>query len=440
MSCFEGVCEVGLACVEGSAEICNGADDDCDGLTDEEQGTEVCNGLDDDCDGEFDEGIGATVEVCNRVDDDCDGRIDEDVPTMNDVCNMVDDDCDGRVDEGTDEVCNNLDDDCDGETDNEQGTPLCDEDSICQGACVLRSCANDTERFGCDLSVDYCDTSVTPAVCRTTPPRDCENDGQCEEDQRCVEAIGQCRDITPLGTACTSDATCVDGTFCADLDAVGIADMRTCTRTCCSKEDCPNGSVCASDHTGARLCVLEGQVGLPDDTNCDDHVDCASGYCRNGGTCQPMCSSDADCDSGEACLRLAASSDSSTNTTGCFNAGTRRENGESCSVNEQCQSYFCYGLTRRCREACGAVGECPSNEGCTSIPVEGGPINICLTENPMGRAGTTCTVNGQCDSLRCHNGSCVAPCCSDSTCTSDRECRPIQTGDFWPTYCVPPSP
>jgi hypothetical protein len=38
-------------------------------------GTEVCNGMDDDCDGMTDEN--ATVEVCNSVDDDCDGAIDE---------------------------------------------------------------------------------------------------------------------------------------------------------------------------------------------------------------------------------------------------------------------------------------------------------------------------------------------------------------------------
>ncbi|MCB1007814.1 MAG: hypothetical protein KDB94_02865, partial [Acidobacteria bacterium] len=50
-------------------ETCNGLDDDCDGLTDEDQGPsctcnpvpEICNGADDDGDGEVDEGVRLTV-------------------------------------------------------------------------------------------------------------------------------------------------------------------------------------------------------------------------------------------------------------------------------------------------------------------------------------------------------------------------------------------
>lgn len=65
-------------------ELCNGRDDDCDGVSDEMCCTptaEVCgDGVDNDCDGVADEGCNcADVDVCdNQLDDDCDQQVDED--------------------------------------------------------------------------------------------------------------------------------------------------------------------------------------------------------------------------------------------------------------------------------------------------------------------------------------------------------------------------
>ena len=67
------------------AELCNGRDDDCDGMTDEEIPDTTC-------------GVGAcarTVAACTN------GRTNTCLPGMPDleVCNRLDDNCDGRVDE-----------------------------------------------------------------------------------------------------------------------------------------------------------------------------------------------------------------------------------------------------------------------------------------------------------------------------------------------------
>jgi hypothetical protein len=139
------------ACIP-EPEICNGEDDDCDGVADNDvapspcqvgvgvcqrdgetvcanavescgtpqgpAGQEVCNGLDDDCDGivdeaedggplqeicypgapaELDFGCEQGMQICNEgAWGACEGAV---TPAV-EVCNGLDDDCDGRVDEG----------------------------------------------------------------------------------------------------------------------------------------------------------------------------------------------------------------------------------------------------------------------------------------------------------------------------------------------------
>jgi MYXO-CTERM domain-containing protein len=75
---FTTILSAGRAC-RAEMEVCNGRDDDCDGMVDEDAHDEMCNERDDDCDGEVDEHAGE--ETCNGADDDCDGETDED-----DVC------------------------------------------------------------------------------------------------------------------------------------------------------------------------------------------------------------------------------------------------------------------------------------------------------------------------------------------------------------------
>ncbi len=78
----------GCVVCKPTAETCNGADDDCDGIVDEgcpvcRPAAETCNGADDDCDGLVDEDCEAcqpAAETCNGADDDCDGLIDEGCP------------------------------------------------------------------------------------------------------------------------------------------------------------------------------------------------------------------------------------------------------------------------------------------------------------------------------------------------------------------------
>jgi MYXO-CTERM domain-containing protein len=191
----------------GATELCNGIDDDCDGLVDEDfdddgDGTGDC--YDDDGDGASELGgdcddtdplVGPGVaEDCNGIDDDCDGLIDEDFdddgdgtgdcydddgdgltemdgdcddtdagisPAIPESCNARDDDCDGQVDEdfdsgtsaGSDGTSDCIDDDGDGRT--EQAGDCNDQDpSINLGS--TEQCEDGLDN-DCDGNVDFRD-------------------------------------------------------------------------------------------------------------------------------------------------------------------------------------------------------------------------------------------------------------------------------------------
>ena len=242
-------------------EVCDGLDNDCDGEVDEDQGTshcglgicahdeatcvdgepnecdpnegagmEVCNGLDDDCDGMIDDGLGdqevecglgqcehtvsacddggnppacdplegASMEVCDGIDNDCDGDTDEDLGdlscgvgqcahTLPACINGIPQTCD-PYDGATTEECDGIDNDCDGLTDEDQGNWVCGS-------------------FDCQVSVPTCIDGVPqpPESCVPLPGGDeiCGDgiDNNCDgESPDCVETflVGTDNQIRPV--------------------------------------------------------------------------------------------------------------------------------------------------------------------------------------------------------------------------------------------------
>ncbi len=167
------------------AEVCDGVDNNCNGLVDEgvtnacgscgPVGSEVCDGFDNDCDGQVDEGVlnecgtcgSVPEETCDGFDNDCDGQVDEGVtnvcgtcgPVPLEICDEIDNDCDGQVDEAVlnacgacgpvpEEVCaNGVDDDCDG---------VVDEDCVAGGGMGANN--------GSNASGDEASDSDFPAI------------------------------------------------------------------------------------------------------------------------------------------------------------------------------------------------------------------------------------------------------------------------------------
>ncbi|MBV71404.1 MAG: hypothetical protein CMH52_08635 [Myxococcales bacterium] len=311
-----GLCAEGTrACIDGMI-VCN------PNFSPEE---EVCDGLDNDCDQLIDENlIGACgrcteldEELCNGIDDDCDGQTDEDDPCPdNEVCfegecrdpcagneclgeglicnraeNLCTRPCDG-VECPLGQVCDPLtaqcNDPCDGGLECPDGqrcwlgecepddcvTTGCPEGAICNGVeCVPDPCASADCEMGQFCRDGQCIPSCAEVAC---PLFEACVDGACEPDpcggvrcpdgQACV--LGDCIGDPCAGIECRDGESCVDG---------------ECIFNGCRDQDCPPGQVCIVVN-GSRQCVYEHRsepplapgperdAGMPQDATFDSSI------------------------------------------------------------------------------------------------------------------------------------------------------------------------
>jgi hypothetical protein len=263
-----------VECVDavlGTAEVCDGVDNDCDGNVD---GPGQMPGEGDDCTTDCGPGSlhcrggelvcesdSGSREVCNGVDDDCDGDVDEetDLAEVGIACFADEDqtfppcqpgrtecvadgdggasiECVGAT-EGTDEVCDGLDNDCDGIIDN--GT--FDE----AGEACLTEVLE--ELFG-DLGPDEelpgeCQRGTLACVQGST------DDGDVVGEIGCIGAV------EPVEEICNG----------LDDDCDGEAD---------SPEPCPGESQCIAGRCTERCTVMGEFVICPGGQVCS-----ADGYC-----------------------------------------------------------------------------------------------------------------------------------------------------------------
>ncbi len=484
----QGVCECSSLAIEtGLASPCSTSNDlgscsgyrvctetgleACDAAT---PSVETCNGIDDDCDGVVDEdmcddGNTCTIDICQGAEGCAYEPINEGECMDGDVC-TVGDHCEAGIcvgtpldcDDGnpcTEDVCDNL-----GGCSFTNQTVLCDDGDPCtlgdlcqDGACVgtatlecddSNPCTDDScGQNGCDhiANTAECDDgntcSTTSAciggLCKATSIVICDDgdictDDYCEPTEGCLTSwnTAPCDDdnVCTLGDNCGGGEClagvtifdCDDGNTCTDnsCDPIVGCQFTANTNPCDDKNECTLGDSCSQG-----ICQGEGSLA------CDDNNPCTQDSCLLNGGCdhtiiEGLCSDGDPCTTGDKCAGgtcqagASLNCDDSNNCTSetcqdgnCVFSPTDNDcdDGNACTLIDGCKQGNCTGLSML---ACDDGNPCTKDScdpqvGCTHTP----------TSTPCSD-DDACTLGDACEEGLCIGGP-KLECVDGNPCTND---------------------
>jgi cysteine-rich repeat protein len=450
---------------EPPAETCNAADDDCDGLLDEEFlcvpgdpvacatdcGTtgsgactsgcgvppaaectppaEACNAADDDCDTTADNGFtcvrGATVGcvtecgtagngACTTA---CEPPASADCTPPAEVCNAADDDCDGSVDE--DFTC------VPGAT---RGCPTsCGSTGTetCGAGCAWSSCAPPVE--ACNSADDDCDTVVDEEFeCTTGATRSCTTG--------CGSAGSQSCDASCRWTACAAPAESCNGRD-DDCDTVadnGFACVQGQPTPCTTGCGTTGSGACGADCSAPATCTPPAETCNGRDDDCDTAAD--NGFtCRVGAT--------------QTCTTTCSSTGSQTCTATCAWPATCTPPVETCNgADDDCvggpdNGFACVrGAVRACTTTCSTSGTQTCGATCTWPTACTPPAETCngrdddcdgSTDEGLGVCNDTCANAIDISALSSVTGTTTGAVSERAPCAGGCSGTAANTPDVW---------
>jgi hypothetical protein len=398
-TCMGGACVLNQQCddIDGDGySICNGDCDDSNPAINP-GAQEVCDGLDNDCNGQTDEYLGMTicgVGQCQRTVSNCvDGQSQECTPgtPSPEVCNLLDDDCDGVVDEGA--ICSN------------------------GGECIAGQCIG----------------NCIPNPCDTPPPLCSDN---------ILTTYGGPGECTPTSTGYICDpASTSTITDCGEMGK--ICYNGQCVADPCIPNPCtvPPPASCQSDQYLITSAVPGGCIPSGAEPYCEYSpalTDCfAQGkVCSDGQCISPSCAPDSCIDppmpecSGNTVITYGSPGECSITNSGilCNYPST----GTECSIEGKVCSF---GMSECVADMCtpNPCNSPPSAPVCvgTTIRTYYGP-GTCW--NYLGQAdcsypytsGTDCAALGEdwtCQNGGCINSGCAALLTCVTNCGSNQECK-----------------
>src|SRR3569623_1888603 len=404
------------------AEVCDGKDDDCNGQIDDGplpgvgsecgiQGQGCSKGVTVCLNGQI---VCSTMsspqpEVCNGLDDDCNGVIDDGVfPGVGDscVCDGLDPSqvnvglcragrlackgaqglkCEGCV-LPTPEICDGKDNDCDGNADQ---TAMCPNGFGCRdGSCNLQCRGGE---FPCPPGYDCVDTYCVPNRC---------NDVTCGAGQRCDLDTGSCVDLCYKVT-CLSEQTCAGGKCldCSNSDLLACPKGQLCVGRQCITDTCAGVSCASAEYCSNGACVPLGcgQCGADEKCiagtckpfHCAD-ASCGAGtYCDYAtGSCLPdLCATKSCPDCAPATGECMAHPCATVQCPSCYACGLPPDGTPFCQQQSTCATGTVALQTAGAGGGCHCGGEAGRPAPDSLLWVAGGVLLLVLTRRPRGPKG-----------------------------------------------------